>query len=85
MNEYCFALDLHLQKHGVHSEDLLCLPGGRVEGVHLADGRRKRCPTWSDASHIGRSSASPSVLPGDVARIADGQAEAHEGQAPGSS
>ena len=80
-----YSFGSHLQKHGVHSEGLLGLPGGRVKGVHLTDGRRERRPTWTDASQIGRSSTSPSQLPGDVAGVADGQAKTHEGQAPGSS
>ena len=75
----------HLQEHCIHPEYLPGVLGRKVEGVHLADGWGERRPTWTDASQTGRSSPSPAVLPGDVAGVADGQAEAHEGEAPGPS
>ena len=75
----CQTVLSDLQEHGVHPEGLLGLLSRRGLGVQLADARGERCPVWADSSSIGARSASPSVLPGDVARVAERQAEAHEG------
>ena len=83
--DLCQAVLSDLQEHGVHPEGLLGLLSRRGLGVNLAEAWGERRPVWADPSSIAARSASPSVLPGDVARVADGQAEAHEGQAPGSS
>ena len=81
----CHTVLSDLQEHGVHPEGLLGLLSRRGLGVNLAEAWGERRPVRADSSSIGARSASPSVLLGDVARVAERQAEAHEGQPPCSS